>query len=108
MMTIEEGKRRTAIANMIIAEIGVANALNGDDCSPFNPKVLPFDGLVRHYRHGWIYPIGRLREPSEGAQACSESANALGEMVEENLRALYPAFGRGSTRSGSPVLRRMG
>lgn len=61
-ITEAEAKRRTAVANMIIAEIEVAESLkrmeDAESQSIFvpDPTKIPFASAVWHHKRGWIHP----------------------------------------------------
>lgn len=79
-ITFEEAKRRKAVANMIISEINVLETLQ--NAAPLSDaEGYPFEGVVGHRRHGWLYSAKQL-------QAAVETAEAGGSLKQELDRVL--------------------
>lgn len=79
-MTLAEAKRRKAIAEMIIAEIQVGEALHSGSIGPFLGGY-PAEGMVWHHNHGWLHP----RKYIEAAKADIEAGETTREEVADAL-----------------------
>lgn len=92
-MTLAEAERRKAVAEMIIAEIQVGEALQDASIGPYLGGY-PGEGMVWHHKYGWLHPTKYLEvvktDVEAGEITREEVAAALGvdlaEVDAENAR----------------------
>lgn len=80
-ITVEEAKRRKAVADMIIAEIAVSEAL-AEAASLSDAEEYPFEGVVWHCQYGWLYTASQLQAAVESASSGGVSKAKLARILK--------------------------
>jgi hypothetical protein len=87
-ITEAEAKRRTAVANMIIAEIDAAEHATSGHASTENTPA-PRAGSGWHYEHGWLPSVLNKLEELKAFDDARNEATAARRRISEQLAAFH-------------------